>query len=143
MAFSLMQMVRPDNINVELTLLRILPGHSSLVLQIRSLSWSVFSRIRTEYLSVFSPNTWKYGPVKILYLDTFHAVGVFYPIWGDWFYHATVGVGVFYPIWGDWFYHATVGVGVFYPIWGDWFYHATVSRIKIRIHGSLRVLHAQ
>ena len=56
MAFSLMQMVRPDNINVELTLLRILPGHSSLVLQIRSLSWSVFSRIRTEYLSVFSPN---------------------------------------------------------------------------------------
>ena len=57
MAFSLMQMVRPDNINVELTLLRILPGHSSLVLQIRSLSWSVFSRIRTEYLSVFSPNT--------------------------------------------------------------------------------------
>ena len=133
MAFSLMQMVRPDNINVELTLLRILPGHSSLVLQeycvksvqIRSLSWSVFSRIRTEYLSVFSPNTWKYGPGKILYLDTFHAVGVFYPIWGDWFYHATVGVGVFY------------------PIWGDWFYHATVSRIKIMIHGSLRVLHAQ
>ena len=70
MAFSLMQMVRPDNINVELTLLRILPGHSSLVLQeycvkivqIRSLSWSVFSRIRTEYLSVFSPNARKYGP---------------------------------------------------------------------------------
>ena len=51
--------------------------------QIRSLSWSVFSRIRTEYLSVFSPNAWKYGPGKILYLDTFHAVGVFYPIWGD------------------------------------------------------------
>ena len=64
MAFSLMQMVRPDNINVELTLLCILPGHSSLVLQeycvksvqIRSLSWIVFSRIRIEYLSVFSPN---------------------------------------------------------------------------------------
>ena len=26
------------------------------------------------YLSVFSPNTRKYGPEKTLYLDTFHAV---------------------------------------------------------------------
>ena len=26
------------------------------------------------YLSVFSPNTGKYGPEKNLYLDTFHAV---------------------------------------------------------------------
>ena len=28
----------------------------------------------TEYLSVFSPNAGKYGPEKILYLDTFHDV---------------------------------------------------------------------
>ena len=27
----------------------------------------------TEYLSVFSPNTGKYGPEKNPYLDTFHA----------------------------------------------------------------------
>ena len=42
---------------------------------IRSFSWSVFSRIRTEYnLSVFNPNAGKYGPEKNPYLDTFHAV---------------------------------------------------------------------
>ena len=28
----------------------------------------------TEYLSVFSPNTGKYGPEKTLYLDSFHTV---------------------------------------------------------------------
>ena len=28
----------------------------------------------TEYLSIFSPNTGKYGPEKNPYLDTFHAV---------------------------------------------------------------------
>ena len=28
----------------------------------------------TEYLSVFSPNTGKYGPEITPYLDTFHAV---------------------------------------------------------------------
>ena len=96
MAFSLMQMVRPDNINVELTLLRILPGHSSLVLQeycvksvqIRSLSWSVFSRIRTEYLSV-------------LILSCHSGSGSILSHMRRWFYHATVGVGVFYPTWGD------------------------------------------
>ena len=27
-----------------------------------------------EYISVFSPNTGKYGPEKTSYLDTFHAV---------------------------------------------------------------------
>ena len=39
-------------------------------------SWSVFSRIRggTEYLSVFSPITGKYGSEKTTYLDTFHTV---------------------------------------------------------------------
>ena len=49
--------------------------------QIRSYFWSVFSCIRTEYLSVFSPNaekygldTEKYGPEITPYLDTFHAV---------------------------------------------------------------------
>ena len=33
------------------------------------------ARIRrfTEQISVFSPNTEKYGPEKISYLDTFHA----------------------------------------------------------------------
>ena len=36
------------------------------IVQIRSFSWSVFSRIR--------PNTGKYGPEKSPYLDTFHAV---------------------------------------------------------------------
>ena len=34
------------------------------------------TRIRTEYLSVFSLNTGKYGPEKFLYLGTFHAVTV-------------------------------------------------------------------
>ena len=28
----------------------------------------------TEYLSVFSPNSGKYGPEKTPYLDTFHGV---------------------------------------------------------------------
>ena len=32
------------------------------------------SRRDTEYLSVFSPNTEKYGPEITLYLDTIHAV---------------------------------------------------------------------
>ena len=50
--------------------------------QIESFFWTVFSCIRTEYgdllrKSVFSPNTGKYGPEKTLYLDTFHAVGIF------------------------------------------------------------------
>ena len=46
--------------------------------QIRSFFWSVFSRIWTDtpYLSVFSPNTGKYGPEKTPYLDTFHVVNV-------------------------------------------------------------------
>ena len=42
--------------------------------QIWSFIWSVFSRIRTEYLSVFSPNVGKYGPEKTPYLGTFHVV---------------------------------------------------------------------
>ena len=54
--------------------------------QIRSIFWSVFSRIRTEYgvfglirrdtsyISVFSPNAGKYGPENTPYLNTFHAV---------------------------------------------------------------------
>ena len=48
--------------------------------KIQSFSWSVFSCIRTEYgdlrskISVFSPNTGKYGPEKTQYLDTFYAV---------------------------------------------------------------------
>ena len=47
--------------------------------QIRSIFWSEFSRIRTEYgdtshLSVSSPNVGKYGPENTPYLDTFHAV---------------------------------------------------------------------
>ena len=32
----------------------------------------------TPYLSVFSPNTWKYGAEKTPYLDTFHAVKSFH-----------------------------------------------------------------
>ena len=46
--------------------------------QIRSYFWSVISFIRTEYgdllISLFSPNTGKYGPEITPYLDTFHAV---------------------------------------------------------------------
>ena len=46
--------------------------------QIQSFFLSVFSLIWTEYrdllMSVFSPNTGKYGPVKTPYLNTFHAV---------------------------------------------------------------------
>ena len=46
--------------------------------QIRSYFRSVFSFIRTEYgdllISVFSPNTGRYGPEITPYLDSFHAV---------------------------------------------------------------------
>ena len=42
--------------------------------QIRSFFWSVFSRIRIEYLFVLIPNAGKYGPEKTPYLDNFHAV---------------------------------------------------------------------
>ena len=42
--------------------------------QIQSLFWSVFSCIWTE----FSPNTGKYGPEKIPYLDTFHVVTLYF-----------------------------------------------------------------
>ena len=72
--------------------------HCLTSVQKRSFFWSVFSCIRTEYgkivskygvfsgpyfpvfglttpyLSIFSPNTGKYGPEKTPYLDTFHAV---------------------------------------------------------------------
>ena len=44
------------------------------IVQISRYFWSVFSRIRTEYGSVFSQNAGKYGPEITLYLDTFHAV---------------------------------------------------------------------
>ena len=44
--------------------------------QIRSYFWSVFSRIRTEYGEIFSPNSGKYGPEITPYLATFHAVYV-------------------------------------------------------------------
>ena len=38
----------------------------------------------TPYLSVFSPNAGKYGPEKILYLDTFPAVTIiFQRFWPD------------------------------------------------------------
>ena len=52
--------------------------------QIRSFSWSVFSRIRIQHsntvfsirISVFSWNSGKYEPERTPYLDTFHAVPV-------------------------------------------------------------------
>ena len=47
--------------NTEFFLVRIFP-HSHWI------------RIDTNYLSVFSPNAWKHGPEKSLYLDTFHTV---------------------------------------------------------------------
>ena len=50
--------------------------HCVKSVQIRSIFWSVFSHIRTE----FSPNAGKYGPEKTLYLDTFHAVIILYDI---------------------------------------------------------------
>ena len=50
--------------------------HCVKSVQIRSIFWSVFSHIRTE----FSPNAGKYGPEKTLYLDTFHAVIILYYI---------------------------------------------------------------
>ena len=49
-----------------------MPFHCVKFVQIQSFFWSVFSRIRT--VSVFSPNTGKYGPEKTPYLDNFHAV---------------------------------------------------------------------
>ena len=39
--------------------------------------WSVFSRIRTPYLSLFSPNARKYGPEK-LRIRTFFTQRIFY-----------------------------------------------------------------
>ena len=51
--------------NTELFLVRISPH----------LDWI---RTDTEYLSVLSPNTGKYGPEKIPYLDTFYAVVVYH-----------------------------------------------------------------
>ena len=36
--------------------------------------WSVFSRSRTEYGEILSPNTGKYGPEITPHLDTFHTV---------------------------------------------------------------------
>ena len=41
---------------------------------IRIFMHSDWIRTATEYLSVFSPNTGKYGPEKTPYLDTFHTV---------------------------------------------------------------------
>ena len=59
-----------DSENLLLTtndlLLFMLSIHRVKTVQIRSYFWSVFSCIRTEYgdlqISVFSPNTGKYGP---------------------------------------------------------------------------------
>ena len=53
--------------------------HCVKSVEIRSFFWSVFCCIWTEYweirsLSVFRPNSGKYGPEKTPYLDTFHAV---------------------------------------------------------------------
>ena len=43
--------------------------------QIRCYFWSVFSCTRTEYeISLFSPNTGKFGPEITQYLGNFHAV---------------------------------------------------------------------
>ena len=52
--------------------------HCMRSIQIRSFFFSIFSRIRTSYLSVFSPNAGKYGPEKTPDLGTSHAVYVFY-----------------------------------------------------------------
>ena len=52
-------------------------NHCVKSVQIRSFFWSVFSCIWTEYgdwISIFSPNTGKYGPEKTPPLDSFHAV---------------------------------------------------------------------
>ena len=57
----------------------------NLYTNLSSFFWSVFSRIRTEYgetsyLSVFIPNTGKYGSEKTPYLDTFHAMSMFFKL---------------------------------------------------------------
>ena len=57
-------------------------AHGVKCVKIRSFFWSVFSHIwaeyrKIQYLLVFRPNVWKYGPEKILYLDTSHAVVAF------------------------------------------------------------------
>ena len=51
--------------NTEFFMVRILP-HSDWIRRV------------TEYLSVFSPNARKYGPEKTPYLDSFHAVELFW-----------------------------------------------------------------
>ena len=50
--------------------------HCVKSIQIRSYFWSLFSCIQTPYLSLFSPNTGKYGLEITPYLDTFHAEGI-------------------------------------------------------------------
>ena len=53
-------------------------SHQVKSVQIWSYFWSVFSGIRTEHgdllISIFSPNTGKYGPEITSYLDTFHSL---------------------------------------------------------------------
>ena len=48
--------------------------------QIQDFSWSVFSRIWTQYFVSLriQSNCGKYGPEKTSYLDTFHAVKTMY-----------------------------------------------------------------
>ena len=45
-------------------------SHCVKSIQIGSYFWCVFSK----EISIFNPNTGKYGPETTLYLDTFHAV---------------------------------------------------------------------
>ena len=68
--------------------------------QIRSFSWSLFSRVQAEYGEILriSPNAGKYGPEKTPYLDIFHTASLLYlqkyfinenknyifMIWKDW-----------------------------------------------------------
>ena len=58
-------------ITIKLLYLYICSYHCVKSVQIRSYFWSVFSYIP---ISVFNPNTGKYGPEITPYLDTFHAV---------------------------------------------------------------------
>ena len=46
--------------------------HCVKSVQIRSFFWSVFFRVRTDW--IFISNAGKYGPEKTLYLNTFHVV---------------------------------------------------------------------
>ena len=85
--------------------------HCVKSVQIQLVSGPYFSCIRSGYgdlISVFSPDTRKYGPAKTPYLDTFHAAGVldtFHTVGVLDTFHAAGVLDTFHAV-GVWSYHS-------------------------------------